>query len=337
MTKLLVSILLLFIAQISLYSATHDDHNHGHSEEQHSEQHDDSDNHDDHDKHKEDNDHSNHEDEEEEHIEWTEELRQEFGIKTAVVNSGFLQITRELPGEIDFHLDYLAHVTSRYSGVVKNIYKHVGDTVKKGDTLAVIESNDSLTRYTIKAPISGVIFEKHLTIGESIPDSTEIFKIADPSHLWVNFHIYSDLKSKVSRNDSVIIQSEGGDLLNTKISYIAPHLSKESRTFLARASILSNQSKWVPGMFVTVLYPLKKMHADIVIPKSAIQVMDGTPMVFVKEGHDVEPHRVSLGNEDDSNVVILKGLNKGQEIVTDGSFIIKAEIEKDSFGDGHDH
>lgn len=65
------------------------------------------------------------------HIEWTPELFGEFGIETASARPGTINRYRELPGELDFHLDYLANVTSRYSGIVKNIYKHVGDTVKK--------------------------------------------------------------------------------------------------------------------------------------------------------------------------------------------------------------
>lgn len=289
------------------------------------------------DHHHEDNNGSIQEEHHDDHIEWTSELLKEFGIETTIVGPGIINRNRELPGEIDFHLDYLAHVTSRYSGVVKDIYKHVGDAVKKGDVLAVLESNDSLTNYQVKAPLSGVIFEKHLTIGESVPDSTEIFKIADPSHLWVNFHIYSDIASSVKVGSPITIQNESGDRLSATIDFVSPMLSKNTRTRKARSSIKIKNSQWSSGQFVTVLFPLERIKGDIVIPKSALQKVDDKWVVFVKENEEIEPRTVLIGQEDDLNVVVIQGLQTGQTIVTKGSFILKAEMQKESFGDGHNH
>ena len=77
-----------------------------------------------HDEHNEKEQHQETEEKGADHIEWTKELQKEFGIQTVITGPGQIQKVRELPGEIDFHLDYLAHVTSRYSGVVKAIYLH---------------------------------------------------------------------------------------------------------------------------------------------------------------------------------------------------------------------
>lgn len=271
------------------------------------------------------------------HIKWTPELISEFGIETSVVGPGVIKRNRVLPGELDFHLDYLAHVTSRYSGVVKNIYKHVGDKVRKGEVLAVLESNDSLTNYRVKAPLSGVIFEKHLTIGESIPDSTEIFKIADPKHLWVNFHVYSDIASSAKIGNSILIQNENGDELPAVIDFVAPMLSKSTRTRKARASIQVTNTDWSSGMFVTVLFTSETIAGDIIIPKTALQKIDDKWVVFVKEGEKINPRKVVIGQEDDKNVLVKQGLQKDQIIITKGSFILKAELQKESFGDGHGH
>lgn len=290
-----------------------------------------------HDEHNEKEQHQETEEKHDDHIEWTKELQEEFGIQTVITGPGTIQKTRELPGEIDFHLDYLAHVTSRYSGVVKAIYKHVGDTVKKGESLAVVESNDSLTKYTIKAPISGVIFEKHLTLGESVPDSTEIFKIADTSHLWVNFNVFSNLSSKAKVETPITIQNSEGKTIKAKVSYVSPALSKETRTLKARADIRTRSSDWSSGMFVTVLYPLDSVKGAVVVPKSAIQRIGDKWAVFAKEGSEIEPHFVTLGEEDAENVIVLSGLQSGQEVISEGSFILKAELEKESFGDGHGH
>lgn len=273
----------------------------------------------------------------EDSLKWTPELQKEFGIETQIARSGTIEKTRELPGEVEFHLDYLAHLTSRYSGIVKSIRKHVGDSVRKGDVLAVIESNDSLTNYQITAPISGVIFEKHLTLGESVPDSTEIFKIADTSHLWATFHVYSDLSPYVKKGDTVILQNKFGDTLKTKVSYVSPSLSTTTRTRQARANIETNSTKWSAGTFIRVLYPYQTSKGDIVIPKTALQKIDNKWAVFVKHDNEFELEFVEIGEEDANNVILTRGIKPGQEIVSKGSFVLKAELEKTSFGDGHGH
>ena len=84
-----------------------------------------------------------------------------------------------------------------------------------------------------------------------------------------------------------------------------------------------------------MLYPLEKIRGDIVIPKSSLQWVGDNWVVFVKNGEAIAPHVVVPGEEDATRVVILKGLHVGQEIIGNGSFIVKAELEKESFGDGH--
>lgn len=278
-----------------------------------------------------------HEEQHDDHIEWTEGLLKEFGIETMLVGPGIVNRNRQLPGEVEFNLDYIAHVTSRYSGVVKHLYKHVGDTVEKGDLLAVLESNDSLTNYHVRAPLSGVIFEQHLTIGESVPDNTEIFKIVDPSHLWVTFHIYADITSSINVGTPIVIQHENGDRLSTTIDFVSPMLSKTTRTRKARARIRTQSSQWFSGQFVTVLFSVERINGTMVIPKSALQKMNDKWVVFVKEDKEIQPHIVSIGAEDERYVEIKQGLQLGQTIVTQGSFILKAEMQKKSFGDGHNH
>ncbi|PCI01235.1 MAG: hypothetical protein COB76_01855, partial [Alphaproteobacteria bacterium] len=65
--------------------------------------------------------------------------------------------------------------------------------------------------------------------------------------------------------------ANSGNSLDTQISYVAPNLSRKTRTIQARASIQSASGQWLPGMFVTVLVPFKSIYGNMVIPKTAIQ------------------------------------------------------------------
>ena len=98
--------------------------------------------------------------------------------------------TIELPGEIIIDPNRLVHITPRYDGIVKEVYKFTGESVKSGDLLAIIESNESLSAYELRSSISGVIIDMHFTKGESVHITDNYFEIADLSEIWVNLNVY---------------------------------------------------------------------------------------------------------------------------------------------------
>src|SRR5690606_24628953 len=79
------------------------------------------------------------------------------GIKTAVAAPGRLQETLALYGTIQPNAERVRHVVARFPGPIRSVNKQVGDAVRAGETLATVESNDSLQNYAVVAPIAGVI------------------------------------------------------------------------------------------------------------------------------------------------------------------------------------
>lgn len=345
-TRLLI-VLVLIASIFSSYSvmASEDDHRHDHKEhhsntekklgsKSHHEHNHDEDNHQDHEKH----DHHDDQGEEETKVDLDQNTIEEFGIKIDKAKSGWIKKTKLFPGEITIHLDYLAHVTPRFPGLVKKIYKHIGEDVKKGDVLAIIESNDSLTPYKVVSPISGTIIEKHLTLGESVEANSHAFEIANINTVWATFSIFQDMFDEIKKGQkAVVLSSNGKHKINGTISYISPTVDQHTRTQAGRIVLPNRDHHWKPGMFVDVNVVFSKIKSDIVVPKTAIQYIDNKPVVFVKDDGEFEPHSVVLGESDVDSVVILSGLNKGLDYVSDGGFILKAELEKDSMGHGHVH
>jgi membrane fusion protein, heavy metal efflux system len=66
----------------------------------------------------------------------------ESGIEVATAGPGKLQIHDTLSGEIAFNSDKLAHIVPRVPGVVREVFKNLGDTVRAGEVLAVLDSRD---------------------------------------------------------------------------------------------------------------------------------------------------------------------------------------------------
>jgi len=281
--------------------------------------------------------HQDHE-EEEAVLHMDDKLLKEFGVKLTVAKSGHLQKTARFPGEVMIHLDYLAHITPRFPGVVKKIYRHIGDVVKKGALLAVIESNDSLTPYKIRSPITGTIIEKHVTIGESVEAHSRAFEIANLNTVWVTFSIFQDKLGEIKKGQKAIIQSSNGKYqVQGIVSYVSSVVDPETRTQTGRI-VLSNQDLiWKPGIFVDVTVLFSKLKGDVVVPLSSVHKIDNKPFIFVQDHDGFVPEAVQLGDSDKDQVVVLSGLETGMTYVSEGGFIMKAELEKGAMGDGHSH
>jgi cobalt-zinc-cadmium efflux system membrane fusion protein len=173
-------------------------------------------------------------DEHKEFVRLSEAEMEEFGVEIAVAGPGTLHIEFTVPGEVAVNYDRLAHIAPRFPGVVQQVNKHLGDEVKKGDVLAVIESNEGLAPYEVRSLLDGTVIEKHITIGEVRSEESAAFVIADLSDVWVNLSIYQMHLPYVRVGQKVVI-SAGQELPGAtgRISYLSPIVDEHTRTATA--------------------------------------------------------------------------------------------------------
>lgn len=262
----------------------------------------------------------------------------EFNIRLQTAGPGKLETHVQLTGEIIIPPDNLAHIHPRFSGVVKEVRKHIGDHVKKGEVLAVIESNESLTDYKIVSLIDGTIVEKHLTRGEVVEDGSHGFTIANLHTVWVYLKVYQKDLPYVRKGRKVII-SAGKDMpvVQSRIDYISPVMDEQTRTATARVILKNPDDLWKPGLFVTGEVATSTSMVDLLVPKTAIEEIEGQPVIFVETPEGFVPRIITTGKENTLNVEVLSGLRKGERYVSSGGFTLKAQLQKSEFGDGHGH
>lgn len=286
--------------------------------------------------------HEDSDDHEEEHVAsvvlLSDEQLEEFEIEIGMAEPGNIQVQRRLSGEIIVEPDRLAHIVPRFPGMVKEVRKHIGDKVKKGEVLAVIESNESLALYEVKSLIAGTVTDKHLTLGEAITDDSHTFTIIDLSSVWVNLSVYQKDLPYVKIGQKVVI-SAGPDMPETtgSISYISPLLDEATRTATARVVLSNPDGSWRPGLFITGVVEVESVQAAIVVPKTALETIDNQTVVFVQTDEGFVPQPVTLGKSSVTYVEILSGLSTGQTYVKKGGFTLKAELAKGSLESGHGH
>ncbi len=203
---------------------------------------------------------------------------------------------------------------------------------------AFAKSTDvNFTKYTMRAPLSGIVIERHLVRGESVKTNRKAFTIVDISSVWVDISIYPRDLPFVSDGQAVIIKTDGGMEVPGTIAFVSPNVSESTRTATARIVLNNSKIQLQPGLFVKAIISVSKKEALVRIPKSALQNQDGKQVAFVSEGGKFEARPVQLGQQDTTYVEVASGLKAGETVVVEGAFVIKSQMSKASFGDGHNH
>ncbi|MBY0530794.1 MAG: efflux RND transporter periplasmic adaptor subunit [Xanthobacteraceae bacterium] len=258
------------------------------------------------------------------------------GIELVKVASGTLRDTLALNGVVTPNQEMLVQVTPRFPGVVTEIRKRVGDRVEKGEVIAKIESNQSLTVYEIKAAISGTVIERQVALGEYASEQKAAFTIADLSSVWVDLAISRRDLTRTKMGDVILIESgDGSSPIEAKLSYISPVSNADTQSVLARAVVANDPIRLRPGLFVTARLVLQAKEAPLVVKLSALQTIENRTVVFVRNGNKFEPRDVELGDRDAEHVEVLFGLVEGDIYAAKNSFVIKAELAKGSAA--HEH
>ena len=264
------------------------------------------------------------------------------GIRLATAGPGRLHRTIELPGEIGFNEDRLVHITPRYPGVAREVRGRLGSFVREGDLLAVLESNESLSRYDITAPISGRIIEKHLTVGEFVTEEHDMFLIADLSTVWANCEVYAKDMTYVKEGARVRIAAVEGDRsTGTVLSYVAPVYDGETRSALARAVIANDGDIWRPGAFIRAVLEVEMAGDRLTVERDAVQTLVEEKVLFVPgdEPGEFRMVPVTTGVAGEHSIEILGGIDPGTEYVASGAFELKAKMVTANMGAhaGHGH
>ena len=263
----------------------------------------------------------------------TQETMREFGIETEIAGPGKLRREVQIPGEVRLNETRMAHIVPRFPGVVTSVRHQLGDQVKAGDAMAVIESNESLVPYELKSLVDGTVIKQHIALGEVLELSSEPFVVADLSSVWVDFSVYQKDIGLVHKDQTVtVIAPHGLGTATGKISYMGPTMSETTRTALARVVLLNPQGQWLPGLFVTGRVELEVKEYPLIIPQTALQIVEDRESIFVKTKDGFVPRKVKLGQKDSNSAEVLDGLKAGETFVSKGAFHLKAELLKGTFG-----
>jgi len=348
---------------------------------------------------------------EEGEIQLTSQQMVEQGLKVAVASTGLVEKLTTLPGKLVVNTDQQAHISPNFSGHVEQVNVALGQSVQKGQTLAVLivpelidqqanlrmaqvnldlarkdyqreqqlwsqgisakqdyqraenayrqaqitvqssqarlnalgASGNNNGRFLIKAPISGVISQKDIVVGENVQLANQLFVIENLKDLWLEFNLPNTSNIHLQVGQILNFKTNGSDQnYQAKVQTLNSQADLQTGRLQVRAKVTTQADVLRPNVLVNVFVTDAQAKTALRVQKKALQQVEGKPVVFVIESEEkglvhlkAQPIEVGVSSQDGQWLEVISGLTEGQKYIADGSFLLKSELEKDEAGHGH--
>lgn len=348
---------------------------------------------------------------EEGEIQLTSQQMVEQGLKVAVASTGLVEKLTTLPGKLVVNTDQQAHISPNFSGHVEQVNVALGQSVQKGQTLAVLivpelidqqanlrmaqvnldlarkdyqreqqlwsqgisakqdyqraenayrqaqitvqssqarlnalgASGNNNGRFLIKAPISGVISQKDIVVGENVQLANQLFVIEQLKDLWLEFNLPNQFSGQLQAGQKIDFKVNDSDqIYKATVQSLTSQADLQTGRLQVRAKVTTQADVLRPNVLVNVFVTDAQAKTALRVQKKALQQVEGKPVVFVIESEEkglvhlkAQPIEVGVSSQDGQWLEVISGLTEGQKYIADGSFLLKSELEKDEAGHGH--
>jgi cobalt-zinc-cadmium efflux system membrane fusion protein len=179
----------------------------------------------------------------------------------------------------------------------------------------------------VLAPIGGEVVERLVQPGQVVQaGQTQAFTITDLSTVWVLANVYQADLAYVRNGDDVVVETDAyPDRFHGRISYVSSALDPNTRTLQARILVDNPGEKLKRDMYCTVTVTAGVLSNVIAVPNSSVLRDDNNqPFVYVATGQNQFGRRdVNLGETQNGQTQIMKGISVGERVVGDGSLFLQ--------------
>ena len=187
-----------------------------------------------------------------------------------------------------------------------------------------------MAEVVVPAPINGVVTGRSANLGQVVGMGEELFVVTDLSEVWVVGDLYEQDFQRVRVGSEATLTAPAYPelMLKGRASYIDPRIDPQTRTAKVRVEVPNREGFLRLGMYMTVTFTTEGGTEVIVVPRAAVQRIGARQVVFVavqgEEGRFIQ-RTVELGPLSGEFYPVLKGLQSGEVVVTEGSFFLRAE------------
>ncbi len=184
---------------------------------------------------------------------------------------------------------------------------------------------------TLTSPITGVVVEREVVLGQFLHPQETAFVVADLSELWAKLDLFeADMPYlRLGADVTLSVDAQPGKTYPGKVAAIEPHIGKHSRSIRARVVVPNPDASLRPGFFVRASIEVPEIPNVLLVPSSAVQPLDDDDVVFIErdKGH-YEVRQVIVSRRTAEIAEVSEGLARGERIVVSGAFLLRGEVTR---------
>lgn len=188
----------------------------------------------------------------------------------------------------------------------------------------------------IVTPRSGVITKKNVTVGDVVSNTEPLYVVADLRQVWLDVTVYDKQLMSIRQGSMVTFVSDSlpGKSFSGRVTYIKPGTEETSGTFVARVVLDNPRFDLKPGMLGQVSVRNHSTGSLPWIADTALQKYGNETFVFIdQQNGSYKKRNIVLGEPVADGYLVTSGLAVGEQIISKGSFALKAEMLKSSSED----
>lgn len=192
-------------------------------------------------------------------------------------------------------------------------------------------------RYTLRAPISGIVVRRPAVLGLLATEETSLATIGDASVMWALCEVSESESSRVAIGQHVQVSTKGGADLHFEgeLKWISAEVDPRTRTVTARAEVSNPEGRLRANQFARMTIKTGSAKSAIVVPRASIQRIGDLEAVFVRTQPGVyEPRVVEKLAVRGDEISVEGRLKAGEEVVTTGAVLLRTEVMPGSIGAG---
>jgi len=185
----------------------------------------------------------------------------------------------------------------------------------------------------IMADYSGVVTQKNIAVGDYVTQGEVLFEVQDLSRLWAVFDVYEQNLTTIEEGQTLRFSTPAhlNQTFGGKIIFIDPRIDPQTRTAQVRVEIDNKKGLLKPEMFIKGQLEVKNNSDTLLVPKSAVLWTGKRSVVYIQLENRAVPtfafREVVLGTSVGDSYEILEGLVQGEEVVTNGAFVLDASAQ----------
>ncbi|MFZ5531447.1 MAG: efflux RND transporter periplasmic adaptor subunit [Pseudomonadota bacterium] len=192
----------------------------------------------------------------------------------------------------------------------------------------LVKSGQTQTRFTVTAPIAGVIQALDIRQGMTVSSGMTVARINGLATVWLEAAVPETQGGSLAVGQPVaaLLAAYPGKSFEGRVIALLPEVNPQSRTLRVRMEFANRRQELRPGMFAQVQLDTKAQQQMLLIPSEALIRTGKRNIVIVAEGDgQFRPVEVTPGSQAGGKTAIMAGLEAGQKVVASGQFLIDSE------------